>query len=150
MQRRAPAMTAPWMRVLMRARMLKMVCEKMYEPVMPAPVSAVTMLLMPARGVQGFQAGVQGFGVCKKMYEPVMPAPVSAVTMLRMPARGVQGFQAGGSRVQGFRQARTDGLQLLVVVQGVGRVCLDGRDVQAGAEGDHEEQCGHLQDRRVG
>jgi hypothetical protein len=41
-------MMAPWTRVCTPARMLKMVWLKMYEPVRPAPVIAVTVLLSPA------------------------------------------------------------------------------------------------------
>ena len=43
-----PAMMAPWRRVCTPARMLKMVWLKMYEPVSPAPVRAVMVLLRPA------------------------------------------------------------------------------------------------------
>ena len=43
-----PAMMAPWTRVCTPARMLKMVWLKMYDPVSPAPVSAVTVLQSPA------------------------------------------------------------------------------------------------------
>lgn len=43
-------------------------------------------------------------------------------------------------------QVRTDGLQLRVVVDGHRQVRLDGADVQAGAEADHEEQRHQLAD----
>jgi len=41
-------MMAPWRRVWTPARMLKIVWLKMYEPVSPAPVRAVIVLLSPA------------------------------------------------------------------------------------------------------
>jgi len=43
-------MMAPWRRVWTPARMLKIVWLKMYEPVSPAPVRAVIVLLSPALG----------------------------------------------------------------------------------------------------
>ena len=62
-QRGAPAMMAPWRRVCTPARMLNMVWLKMYDPVSPAPVSAVTVLLSPASQQPSCSALSSGSGL---------------------------------------------------------------------------------------
>lgn len=131
-----PGLPAPLTLLCTPARPVKMVCEKMKEPVMPQPTTPVARFDRPGGGRQGGRGhGVGGQRVERRWFRrrklPLELESITARPAARIPRA----------------PTRTDGGQLPVEVEAEWGVLLDGRNVHAAAEADEQKEAHHLRAR---